>query len=519
MRICEILYKYLNEINKSSNGELDDAIFEKMQMSIVERNRDINLSIQKEAIKVSSLLQVPKNKFCPVINSFIYLLKHESLLEIKLLILDSICINNTTFDLLKNHLIYDSENEVANKVISIIEKKVPNKHVDSKLKKQIILRLIENKNLQLLEKFIIKWLENSTQNGEKKLECLQLIKHLDLEKVWYIDEEYKYIEHIDSILFTIMDTAFKIVLEKNDFKALARELFRLNEFFENENVNNVDLAFYFRSLVAYLLKTKQASLIENNSRIDLKLFYKNVLNLLEKKYEKSVVLYNLIDILFFFDTDLLIDNYDDNELLNDLVNSIDFNEKNSFLFDFIFANFTSEFISKFVLDCTEKLNMDESQSLGKFLYIICIFFSKLDVNDFEKINSLSSFSVSKTGETSNLNLIEFLIHKYVLSNLSHLEPSIRALCVRSLGLASLTSFEIAENFVILLNKTILYDFPTVVVESQKALFNIILNFSDKIDETKPNWKNAFLSLENQMDCTVCYFFFEYFEYFKILLKN
>jgi hypothetical protein len=52
----------------------------------------------------------------------------------------------------------------------------------------------------------------------------------------------------------------------------------------------------------------------------------------------------------------------------------------------------------------------------------------------------------------DMNLIEYLLHRVVLTNISHLDPYIRALAVKELGLACLISSEFAACYTSLLLK-------------------------------------------------------------------
>lgn len=54
---------------------------------------------------------------------------------------------------------------------------------------------------------------------------------------------------------------------------------------------------------------------------------------------------------------------------------------------------------------------------------------------------------------------------------------------------------------------ILNDYPQVVIEAQKALFNIVLFFSNQVSKTKDEkilylWNEILDTLENQFDCLV-----------------
>jgi hypothetical protein len=56
------------------------------------------------------------------------------------------------------------------------------------------------------------------------------------------------------------------------------------------------------------------------------------------------------------------------------------------------------------------------------------------------------------------------------------------------------------NFIV---KIVINDYPAVVCEAQRALFNIILNYSHSVDLQEHNsWSVMLKTLENQFDCLV-----------------
>jgi hypothetical protein len=66
-RTCFILYKLL----ESSDEKLNQSLFLKLQLNLVERLRDSNKKTQIFAIKAAAFLQIPHDKYCPIINSFL----------------------------------------------------------------------------------------------------------------------------------------------------------------------------------------------------------------------------------------------------------------------------------------------------------------------------------------------------------------------------------------------------------------------------------------------------------------
>ncbi len=152
-RTCFILYKLL----ESSDEKLNQSLFLKLQLNLVERLRDSNKKTQIFAIKAAAFLQIPHDKYCPIINSFLDLLKKESLPQIRTLLIESIAINDYVFNVFKHCLLYDTNISVQNKVLAVLEKKAENDYFDPEFKRQIVNCLLRSKSFNVLEKYIQKW--------------------------------------------------------------------------------------------------------------------------------------------------------------------------------------------------------------------------------------------------------------------------------------------------------------------------------------------------------------------------
>lgn len=121
------MHRYLASSAEQGSGcgaQIDDKLFFKLQLHVGERLRDVNPRVQLNAIRAAALLQSPRDKYCPVVNAFADLLKRESLTDVKLLLVDLIAINNTTFELFKNELVYDTDRDVRLRVLTVLERKV-----------------------------------------------------------------------------------------------------------------------------------------------------------------------------------------------------------------------------------------------------------------------------------------------------------------------------------------------------------------------------------------------------------
>lgn len=448
LRIYETLGKYLQLLNLNSNGQLEDKIFVRMQIVCMDGIRDTSLSVQKAAIKTSSLLQVPKDKYCPIINSFIKILLHDSDTEIRLCVLDLIAINNLTFDLIKNQLIYDSDQEIQNKVLCIIQEKVPCKFFDANFKKIIITCLLKNKNTELTKKFILKWLQES-----KPGRCLnfceknfQFIKSLDLKNFWYIEENYEYILYSDENLFNLMSFVYELFL---DTKNLSKFLNDLSQFLSDKvSFLNLDICFFIRSLL-YFCKLNDLCKVKDFLGLRLDDYFKNVVipkqDFLETHFS--------INIIF----ELTESNI---SILARFIELIEYSdEKSSCLFQTILARFDTkiqlEFIWNLFLECV--LSEDK---IKKFLSLFSIVLAHMNIEDFNEADNLNlNLDLFDRLEIDldidlNQNVIEYLIENFVVKKFSDLDPKTRALCARALGHASLLNINIARNYFHIYNQVI-----------------------------------------------------------------
>ncbi len=103
------------------------------------------------------------------------------------------------------------------------------------------------------------------------------------------------------------------------------------------------------------------------------------------------------------------------------------------------------------------------------------------------------------GDGQGGNIVEMLARKVGLENMAHLEPRIRAMAVRILGLAGVISYALAESFMPLLLQALIVDYPEVVVEVQKALYNVLLHYSSENSFDTATWNKCVSSLEEQLD--------------------
>jgi len=351
--------------------------------------------------------------------------------------LDLMVINTLTYRFMTNELIYCNCDETRNKIISLIEKKVPNKAVNAKLKKFIIKYLLAQADFDLLDRLLAKWIggNSNSANSIDHLSIIDFIQSLQLDTVWYSAEKFKYEETclVDELLLQTMNRVFKMC---NNNLALINRLTMANIF------DDLNAAFYFRSILAFLnQENEQAYLTEVDSDKFYALLVENLRNDSSNK-NKTVIYFVLIDALFYFDNEL--DTLSSCDKLLELIDSIEYNEPNECLFNLILSKYDEKHLQELIWQSYLHCDIKRMDSLKKNLLLQSIYFSKLSEEGFNQLEWIES--------DDQTNLVEYLIDKFILANLSNVNPQLRALCVRSLGLASLTCFQLAESYVYMMSQ-------------------------------------------------------------------
>ena len=245
---------------------------------LTKRFRDSSIRVQQAAIKASSSLQEPQMISCPVINEFIFFLKNDSNIETRILILDTIVINQLTFDILKNELLFDTELEIRNKVLNLIEKKIPINFINCKLKKNILDCLLRNNNIELIKKFLKLFSEN--------LKTDVFLSYLDLQKYWFVHDA-DIIFSFEKLL-TIMNLLF---LQTESF---AEKCVELNKLLEEENVfKNLNFSFYLSSLIFHFKINEKICFLKKNIIFELVNFENLIITELSnyKTFYKILILF------------------------------------------------------------------------------------------------------------------------------------------------------------------------------------------------------------------------------------
>ena len=329
-----------------------------MQLELVERIRDIHLETQILAIKAATLLQTPEDKYCPIINSFLGLLQRESLPEIRSLVIEKLVITSHTYRIFKHFLMYDTNLNLQNKILSELEKKVPNKYYDLQFKHDIINCLYRNENSELLEKFVLKWSD--------QLDASKFLKSIDIRAFYQAADILQ--------LDTLFEKVSQVIMAYLKTNSILQIIIYLNKTFaEDDLVDNFEACVLFYYLFHYCKKHDQISDLAQHLLVDCDGFE----NMVMKKFEDSAtkldsyLLYNLVEIY------CLLAEMNFNELshqtLERFISLVDLNnETNTCLIKVIVEKMEYKMVPKFIwgLYSQKFKNKTNDESLLKLLNII-----------------------------------------------------------------------------------------------------------------------------------------------------
>jgi hypothetical protein len=440
---------------------------------LTQRFRDSSVRVQQAAIKASSSLQEPQVISCPVINEFIFLLKNDSNIETRILILETIVINQLTFNIIKNELLFDTELEIRNKVLSLIQKKIPINFVNCKLKKNILDCLLRNNNIELTEQFLKLFSENS------KIEVF--LSNLDLQKYWLVHDT-DIIFNFEKLL-TLMNYLF---LQTESFTEKFAEFNKLIG--EAKVFKYLNFSFFFCSLIFHFKINEKICFLKKNIIFELDNFENLIITELSnyKTFDKILILFNLINAFFWLNENLNL------KRLYVYIKALKYEPDCHYLIQAILKNLKNEEISEFiVLICTDLIEQLCNDEYEKFLTSLSIAISKINLEDFDNLETID-----------DLNLIEHIIVNVIPKFISHSEINIRALSVKCIGLAAVLSEYITETYVGFLVNILIIDTSVVVCESLKALFNILIFFYDDSKNKNEVWETILIGLENQLESMV-----------------
>ena len=518
-RICQLFNEFLRRFHEKSSysvtssaqfdGKLDEKLFNELQSCLLERIYDINIDVQFEAINGIAYLQTPTDRFCRVVNSFVYILRNNPSSTIRCIVLDNIAVNSLTFNLIRNELIYDADKQIRSKAVSILLKKVSNEHMDARLRKNVLDCLMRDNNTDLLERFVLKWL--STDDS-----ALDFIASLDLSNVWFDGYEQALVSTAQ--FEAKLDLCMSYVYKQLNVLKVAKELATLNL---NESL---ETAFYFRSFVYFCVNEleDESEKLRILNKLDQRI-YSNTLKSLtnEPELNKRVCLtYNYIfDGCYHLNKELIHVESFVNVLLTLRAKQT---QTSPLIFESLILklNEVNEYVDllKYVWNHFKR-NDENTESIKKSLLTLICVLMKLKNREYNELSSLKStdlesnldidFNVSNYTLDFTQSFVDFLWKNILLTSIKSQDPSIRALTIRALGLLSLLDLKIAEKSFDIFFKAINFDYPEVLIEAQKAFFNIFLCYAPILTgDNHDSLAKVTSLLEKQMNCMVNFNFFQ-----------
>jgi len=329
--------------------------------------------------------------------------------------------------------------------IEIIEKKVPNKFFDSNFKQKIINCLIRNKDEELLDKFIKKWVDLDAKH-ETCSEILKFLNDLELEKTWFTDMAYDYVVYIEEKIFFVMKLLLNQILQDgyDDFLSKLKDLIQVDKLLENFN-----LVFMIRAFLKFHQDAFMIGFLTSYSKLVYKMIVPNINKI------NSLNLYNLIELLCSLELDKI-------KILKDIIYFSNYTSSN---FECVFESLLKKFDTKTKLNLIWNMYKDlfekqfEKKELKKILSVVSLVLSTM-TNDEYKNAYMLDLNLDLNDRLNDLdmnidlnqNIIEYLIENLIIKHFSNLDPKVRSLAARALGHASLLSIDIAANYFDIFNK-------------------------------------------------------------------
>ena len=205
---------------------------------------------------------------------------------------------------------------------------------------------------------------------------------------------------------------------------------------DTQKYSELNHAFYLRTLLDFLVRhnPKKFSLLLNTSQ-----FSADVLANFEKRTSSCLTHYNFIRCIFtLHDLKCLDENLD--ELYEAVYSLENTDEDHSYLYELVFSRCDKDQLKKLLWYIFERSNLKEASQLERFLIVLSIFLAKLNRDDYDTIGDVNLMDVNvgmdlseSREEDLSQNWIEFFVDMFLVKNVPHLEPRIRALSVKSIG--------------------------------------------------------------------------------------
>ena len=423
--------------------------------------RDANSNVQLEAISAASFLQSPDDAYCSIINAYMFLLRHDSYQLVRIVILDNIALNNTTFNFLKDELIHDTDPDIRRKVIKIMLKKISNKFIVAKLRRKLVETVINDDQTGLLKALATKWLTKSVKNSasaQDRLSVLQFLKDLSLPSVWFQNELTSSLTFKDQKLFKLMTAVF-------DQDQINDNIAEFNATSAGLLFESFGAAFHFKSLVIYCYENNLLARFNTQVVIQSNVFYSDVIDKLcfEEEISPSVDLhfYQLLEASYYLD----MNNFEEKLVpfvMFMLSSTIKCHRPDLLIYQAVLSKLSNWKTRVDILKAVwnyYSLDRDDLEQLKKCLGIFSACMVQLTKLEYIQAlrdrpaslkDDLAFDEVEEEEQTESLP--KFLFKKLLLNSIQSQDPSVRALTIRIMGTLTLLDSSLIEtSFPIFIN--------------------------------------------------------------------
>lgn len=253
-----------------------------------------------------------------------------------------------------------------------------------------------------------------------------------MEKEWFTDSDPKIMAFMDSKLTQVMDIIYNMFLSDSNHH-IDVLISSLRPYMAIEKlVTDSASAVYYRSLVTFVSKLKLSGLLDLEHA-------SNLLNeiLSSKITIRPVILFNLIEAVFCFD---LIERNRDS--LKKLAKSVRHSEDLEFVYECIVTKFDVKYQVEFLWKYYSGYIRFgyESGHLKKLLTLFSIIMAQLDDSSIDKVDKwVQELDSDALFDDSEQDVIEHWVKNLLLNNIMDLDPHVRMLVARGLGIVSLAN--------------------------------------------------------------------------------
>lgn len=261
------------------------------------------------------------------------------------------------------------------------------------------------------------------------------ISSLDLENEWFIDPDPRCMSYMDTKLVRVMNIVYEMILsDTNDLNSI---LLAVEPHMEiNKLLNDSTSVVFYRTLVNYVHKLKLNDLLDRQHASEL---LDKLLKLGPSSKISRFIWFNLIELVLSFDG-LVVDR--DRQSLTSLINAVRYDDNLEFVYECILDKYDAQHKIEFLWKYYSGFARFgyESEHLRKLLTLFSIIMAQIGDEQLEQIDDWvreldpSALDLDEPGEQG---VVEHWTKNLLLTNLVDLDPQVRLLVARGLGIVSL----------------------------------------------------------------------------------